>query len=353
MKKLKLVAALLAAAPMLSHADVTVYGSIRAGLNTYKTAKTDQTTTGVDDYSSRIGFKGNEDLGNGLKAIWQVETGFAVDGTGSATGTSSGTFANRTSFVGLEGNFGKIRLGYLDDVTSETEATDIWYDSRKTGYAFPLYEGEDKLDTFTDGRYKNSIRYDTPNLYGFTGILQYGADETPQAGQPKATRLGARLGYSNAGFFGAYAYQAIQHQGVNNDQTSSINRIEAGYDANNLYLAATYNWVKYYPGAGASNNGVLPFNKFEGQSWAVTGAYTIGAFQPKVTYSQSIDPKIDGVKHNLDRKQFAVGLDYSLSKRSLIGVQYAQINYEDGFKTDLGFKGTKSDSIGVYMKHNF
>jgi predicted porin len=118
MKKLKLVAVLLAAAPLLSHADVTVYGSIRGGVNVYKTAKTNQTITGVDDYSSRIGFKGNEDLGNGLKAIWQVESGFALDGTGKATGTSSGTFANRMSFVGLEGGFGKIRLGYLTDVTS-------------------------------------------------------------------------------------------------------------------------------------------------------------------------------------------------------------------------------------------
>ncbi|MCW3481448.1 porin [Neisseriaceae bacterium JH1-16] len=354
MKKLKLIAALVAAAPLLSHADVTIYGSIRAGLNTYKSAETNQRINGVDDYNSRIGFKGNEDLGNGLKAIWQVETGFAVDGTNGEPGTtSSGAFANRASFVGLEGNFGTVRLGNLVDVTSDTESTDIWYDSRKSGFTFPLYEYENKLETFTDTTFKNSIRYDSPNLYGFTGTLHYGADESAQAGRPKGTRLGARLGYSNnAGFFGAYAYQAIQNQGANNDKTSAINRIEAGYDANNLYLAATYNWSKYYPGVGAIHHDGVNFTKFEGQIWALTAAYTIGAFQPKVTYSQASDPKIDGGHYKLDRQQFAVGVDYLLSKRSRAGLEYGQINYGEGFKKDLGWKSDKSNSVGVYLKYD-
>jgi hypothetical protein len=81
MKKLVLAAAIAAAMPVLAHADVTIYGSIRAGLDSMKSTDTSfKSSTGVDDFASRIGFKGNEDLGNGLKAIWQVETGMNVDG---------------------------------------------------------------------------------------------------------------------------------------------------------------------------------------------------------------------------------------------------------------------------------
>ncbi|MCW3478410.1 porin [Neisseriaceae bacterium JH1-16] len=353
MKKQKLVAVLLAVAPLLSHADVTVYGSIRGGLNVYKNAQTNQTTTGVDDYSSRIGFKGNEDLGNGLKAIWQVESGLAIDGTGSATGTSSGTFANRMSFVGLQGDFGKIRLGYLDDVTTETEATDIWYDSRQVNLAFPIYDnGVDLIGNFGDSRIKNSVRYDTPNLAGFSGILQYGADETSTAGKPKQTQLGARLAYTNSGFFGAYAYQAKQNQGANNDKTSAINRIEAGYDANNLYLAATYNWLTGY--GNGTKFGINDANaELKSQSWALTAAYQFGAFKPKLTYSQYKDPKVDGVSQDWGVKQVAVGLDYSLSKRTLIGVQYAQMTFDQGYQTVTKSAGDKSSVFGTYMKHNF
>ncbi|MDN0075477.1 porin [Crenobacter sp. SG2303] len=353
MKKLKLVAALLAAAPLLSHADATIYGSIRTGMDWFKDAHTNQSSMGVDDYSSRIGFKGNEDLGSGLKAIWQVENGFDSSGKGG-TGSASGTFANRTTFVGLQGDFGKVRLGYLDDVTSETEATDIWYDARRSGLAFPLYEGNDLIGAFGDGRFKNSIRYDTPDLAGFSGILQYGFDETAPAGQPKAGQWGARLAYTYSGFFGAYAYQAKFNQGSNHGQTASINRIEGGYDANNLYLAATYNWNKSFGDAtGLGIGSTDTAAELKSETWAVTASYDIGAFKPKLTYSQYKSPKVDGQEVDWGRKQVAVGLDYSLSKRTLLGVQYAQIKNDHGYQVANGDKGDKSSSAGVYLKHNF
>jgi len=366
MKKLKLISTLLALSPVLAHADVTLYGSIRGGVNVYKNAQTDQTTTGVDDYSSRIGFKGDEDLGNGTKAIWQVENGFALDGTGKSTGTSSGTFANRSSFVGLQGNFGKLRLGYLDDVTTETEASDVWYDSRRVNLTFPVYDNfVDLFGGFGDASLKNSVRYDTPNLAGFSGILQYGADETPAAGKPKRNQLGARLAYTNAGFFGAYAYQSIQHQGANSDKTASINRVEAGYDANQLYLAATYNWLNSYgdgntaldangvPEGDAAKLGLNPFAEIKSQSWALTAAYQLGAFKPKLTYSQYRDPLVDGVRQNWGIKQVAVGLDYALSKHAVLGVQYAQMQFDQGYKQVTHSVGDKSSALGTYLKYNF
>lgn len=63
MKKLVLAAAIAAALPVIAQADVTIYGSIRGGLDSMKSADTGfKSQTGVDDFGSRLGFKGNEDL---------------------------------------------------------------------------------------------------------------------------------------------------------------------------------------------------------------------------------------------------------------------------------------------------
>ena len=66
-----------------------------------------KTATEIADYGSRIGFKGHEHLGNNLNAIWQVEQNTSIAGGNSG-------FANRESFIGLEGGFGKVRAGNLN-----------------------------------------------------------------------------------------------------------------------------------------------------------------------------------------------------------------------------------------------
>ncbi|ATP33633.1 hypothetical protein CR207_15790 [Chromobacterium violaceum] len=79
MKK-SLIALLVATLPAAAFADVTIYGKIKGGVEYVDNGVTKQTN--VDDLGSRIGFKGSEDLGNGLKTIWQVETGFGIDASG-------------------------------------------------------------------------------------------------------------------------------------------------------------------------------------------------------------------------------------------------------------------------------
>jgi predicted porin len=135
-------------------------------------------TTGIDDFSSRIGFKGRT-LDGQLQAIWQVETGMAMDGVATG-GSGSGTLANRMSFVGLQGSWGKLRAGFIDDVLTNTEATDIFSSPRReasSGIAYPLYEARDIFGShnYGDSRAKNSLRYDSPRILGMEAALQYGA----------------------------------------------------------------------------------------------------------------------------------------------------------------------------------
>ncbi|WP_199102224.1 porin [Aquitalea sp. ASV11] len=369
MKKLVLAAAIAAAMPVLAHADVTIYGSIRAGLDSMKSTDTSfKSSTGVDDFASRIGFKGNEDLGNGLKAIWQVETGMNVDGV-ATSGTGAGTFANRTSFVGVEGNFGKLRLGYIDDVLAETESTDNLYGPRRdasTGIAFPLYEGTDVFGAYGDGRVKNGVRYDSPDLNGFNAMVQLGSGEAQVSGGKKTgNTLGTRLAYANSGFFGAYAYMAKYNTVA--DHNSGIHRVEFGYDANNLYLAATLQrstlwgnaWATNSDGsqavAGIANTTVANTgaNKLTSNVWAVNVAYTIGAFKPSFVYSKRSSVKVDGQSQDWGATQWAAALDYSLSKRTMVEAGYGQVKEDKGAQTAMGWAQDKATITWVMLKHNF
>ncbi|PXX43421.1 porin [Aquitalea magnusonii] len=369
MKKLVLVAAIAAAMPVLAQADVTIYGSIRAGLDSMKSTDTNfKSSTGVDDFASRIGFKGSEDLGNGLKAIWQVETGLNVDGV-ATSGTGSGTFANRTSFVGVEGNFGKVRLGYIDDVLGETESTDNLYGPRRdasTGMAFPLYEGTDVFGAYGDGRVKNGVRYDSPDLNGFNAMVHLGSGEAQAAGGKKTgNTLGTRLAYANAGFFGAYAYMAKYNTVA--DHNSGVHRVEFGYDANNLYLAATLQkttlwgdaWAKNTDGSYAvsgiagttiANTGA---NKLTSRSWALNAAYTIGAFKPSFVYSKRSSVKVDGQSQDWGASQWAAALDYTLSKRTMVEAGYGQVKEDKGAQTAQGWAQDKATITWLMLKHNF
>ena len=110
----KLIAIAIAgamAAPMAAHAgEATIYGVMDVSIDAFDnddTSAANDSSTGVSSNSSRIGFKGAEDLGGGMKAVWQVETGINL-------GNGTTTWAGRNSFAGLAGGFGTFILGKHD-----------------------------------------------------------------------------------------------------------------------------------------------------------------------------------------------------------------------------------------------
>ncbi len=112
MNKNRLLALALAALPVGAFAsDVEIYGKLTGAIESTHTTysgESGNTTTKVESYDSYIGFKGNEDLGNGLKAIWQVEQNIQLDGS-----RAQQDWASRETFVGLSGAWGTVQAGYL------------------------------------------------------------------------------------------------------------------------------------------------------------------------------------------------------------------------------------------------
>ncbi|MCW3479900.1 porin [Neisseriaceae bacterium JH1-16] len=377
----KLIALLLATLPAAAMADVTLYGDIEASIENGKALNYNQrdaagnptlkNVSKIDDTGSYIGFKGNEDLGNGLKAIWQVEQGLNIDGTsGDGSGNGyGGTFATRDSFVGLSGGFGTVKLGKISTyLNSDMEKMDPWiYGAGNNG----LY-----TMTFNDGRLKNSIRYDAPAIVpGLKISAQYGFDETRTVNPINGKRANAGqyafgLGYENSGFYGDLGYVGQRDQGTDSDQTAYYWRAEAGYNANNLLVAAAYQQTKTFNDAAFAIQGVSPtianvaagLNALNGTAnadvkqseAALTVGYTIGAFTPMATYAKGWDAKVGGNKLNdTGYDQFVVGVNYALSKRTNTYISYGQKKYDSALANFANVGGDKENTVAVGLQHKF
>ena len=264
MKK-SLIALTLAALPVAAMADVTLYGQVKAGVeisqvkvkkagtNGAKAVETKtKTATEIADYGSRIGFKGHEHLGNNLNAIWQVEQNTSIAG-------GDKEWASRESFIGLEGGFGKIRAGKLNStVKDSSDNVDQWESSN----------GALNLSVFTrvdDSKRAVSVRYDSPVFAGFSASVQYTPRDNANPAdkydhnKPSRDTYYAGLNYENSGFFGQYAGGFRKNSVDTKD--GNVQRLVAGYDANNLFVSVAGQYAKNWETLGdyaqAQSNGVV------------------------------------------------------------------------------------------------
>ncbi|WP_050894913.1 trimeric porin PorB [Neisseria meningitidis] len=299
MKK-SLIALTLAALPVAAMADVTLYGTIKAGVETSRSvahngaqAASVETGTGIVDLGSKIGFKGQEDLGNGLKAIWQVEQKASIAGTDSGWG-------NRQSFIGLKGGFGKLRVGRLNSVLKDTGDINPW-DSKSD------YLGVNKIAE-PEARLI-SVRYDSPEFAGLSGSVQYALNDN--AGRHNSESYHAGFNYKNGGFFMQYGGAYKRHQNVDNVKIEKyqIHRLVSGYDNDALYASVA---VQQQDAKLVKDNSHNPQTEV-----AATLAYRFGNVTPRVSYAHGFKAKIKGKKDaDTQYDQVIVGADYDFSKRT-------------------------------------
>ncbi len=337
----KLIALAVAALPMAAMADVTLYGTIEASIENGKSLSYSggaaKSTTRIDDTGSLIGFKGSENLGNGLKAIWQVEQALSIDGTNV---NGNNTWATRDSFVGLTGNFGTVRLGKLSSyLNSDMEKYDAWiYGAGVNG---ATVTSANTLDT----RYNNSIRYDSPSLNGFKVAAQYGFDETRTTVKGNRSNkavwsLGA--GYENAGYYADIGYVSFQDTDASASKDGNYWRLEGGYNANNLLVALAYGQSKLYSGAADAT---------KAKEAALTVGYTMGALTPKFTYAHVWDTKVNGTKADDGINQYVIGVDYALSKRTTAYTSFGYVKHDNIIVA--GTDERKERTLAVGVQHKF
>src|SRR5258708_34865141 len=151
----------------------------------------------IESSNSNFGVRGQEKLGGGLKAIWQLETAFSVDSNNSA-------FAQRDSFIGLSSKtWGTVKLGrmdtpfknYGDDLSFLGVSSGNFVSTsnvlRKTGF------GTNSASSFHLRR-ANVMQYESPEFAGFNGAVQYSTDETDTSTRHPHVWSGA-IGYERGG----------------------------------------------------------------------------------------------------------------------------------------------------------
>ncbi|HWZ48799.1 MAG TPA: porin [Herbaspirillum sp.] len=235
MKKSLLALAVLGsfAAAAQAQTSVTIYGIVDMGV--FYQNKAGAHNNGLFSVNSgelsgsRLGFKGSEDLGGGLKANFVLEMGFnANNGSGAQQDAGSTTFFGRTSTVGLSGGFGSVNIGRQTDFAYSGTAGGMNTFSH-AGYVtnFSTVDGN-KQARLQGDRTNNSIRYDMPSMNGLNGGVMYGLGQ--QAGGGSAGSVyAAGLKYDNGPLaFGGDYYQS--KVGLTPADRNLINNVTASAD---------------------------------------------------------------------------------------------------------------------------
>ncbi len=324
MKRTLIVAAIsmLATGAALAQSSVTIYGRLNVTAESQKLngVKTSQ----LNNNSSRIGFKGSEDLGGGLRAGFQLESGFDV-----STGAAASSFFGRRSEVNLSGEFGKIRLGNFFSDAYYATADYISNHNHDTG------RSADALYAYI-GRNGNKIAYATPE---FVKGLSLQGSVSAGEGAP-----GQKRSYD---FAANYTLGALQ-LGLGYEKNDSIK------DAKQVAFRAAYEFGPVVLGAyiQRDTNG-FGAGLGDRTTYRLSGMYTLGASEFHVNAGRAGD--YDKAA-NSSAKQYTLGYNYNLSKRTKV---YTYVTKIDAGKATINndgktlFYGGDSSSVAVGVRHNF
>lgn len=324
--------------------------------------------------SSRLGFRGVEDLGGGLAASFWLEAPITNDD--GATGVS--TFSRRST-VSLSGNFGEVRLGrdYKPTFWNYT----VFDPFGTNGAGTALIQRATGAVENSNVRASNTVGYFLPkNLGGFYGQVQYGFHEQAKYDNALQGSLndnsrggrywGGRFGYANGPLDVAVAYGEQTNTSswaAGTDRTAKNFNVGASYDFGVVKLFGQYANVK----GKTDYNGLVnapvynPATKLEGYLLGVTapvGAGLIRASYGHVKTKVDVDPNIwltnpFYYSENPKADQLAVGYVHNLSKRTALYATVAYIKNKNGAAYSAGsgnidvapiLTGTFNGAQGVY-----
>ncbi|HEX7681937.1 MAG TPA: porin [Trinickia sp.] len=356
-----LAAAMAFAAPAFAQNSVTLYGVIDEGFNYTNNVQGSHNYELASGFAqgSRWGLKGAEDLGNGLKAVFQLENGFDVN---SGRLNQGGRMFGRQAYVGLSSQFGTVTLGRqydsLVDYLAPTTANGSW-----GGYL--LSHPFDNDNTDNSFRVNNTIKYASPDYAGlqFGGTYSFSND----TGFSNNRQYSVGGQYSNGGLLVAAAYLHANNPGATpggaiatNDANFVSSRLRVfGGGVNYTFGPATAGFVYTNttvtnPISGAyltSADSLVPLTgplagstvtRLRFQNFELNGKYQLSpALYVGAQYvytMENYDTTLGGVKPKVHT--FGLMVDYNLSKRTDIYIQGA-------------FQKVAGDSTGSSLDHAY
>jgi GBP family porin len=376
MKKTLLAAALLAGFAGVAQAEtsVTLYGIIDTGIGYNKISGAPDALNangsrfgminGVQN-GSRWGLRGSEDLGDGLRAVFQLESGFD---SGNGKSAQNGRLFGRQATIGLASDsWGQLDFGRQTNISSKyfgsIDPFGAGFGQANIGAAFSAANTQ---------RYDNMVMYQTPSFSGFQfGIgYSFNADDQNTAQTGFATADNTRaittgLRYVNGPLNVAFSYDQLNGSNkMANTFTEATPRMYAiggSYDFEVVKLALAYARTTdgWFAGQGLNSNaGNIGFNSnifadgFKANSYMVGLSAPIGGASKLFGSWQMVDPSGDGklsTLQNTDQTMqiFSLGYTYDLSKRTNL---YAYGSYAKNYAF---VEDVKSTAVGVGIRHRF
>lgn len=299
-------------------------------------SKTNSRFNGGQAAGNRIGFKGVEDLGNGLKAVFVLERGFALD-TGSDINTGDNVSGfNRQAYVGLSGSYGTV-VGGLVYTPYYTLVSGLDPFADGTVGTYHNVKG-DINGLFNPVRVNNTVAYVSPSWSGFNFTAAYSNNALAD---DSATRNAANDNvYALAGNYVApdwnvglsYHYIAAGKEAGVARGLKGVHNITLGgaYDFKAVKVSAFVSYDK----ANAKTEGFFPNNK---KSLSQTN-FMLGAVAPfgKHAVKGSFNYSYNSKNQYGKAWQFAVGYDYNFSKRTNFYAAYSYINADKANNNRLG-----------------
>jgi len=369
----------LAGSMAAAQADVSVFGHIDTSI----VASENYTTEGRSENSfvcttCSIGFKGSEDLGNGLKAIFSID--FQYDTTKRNTGKASASassdntpvgvddngdpiyavtdvkdtssITDRDQWLGLAGNFGQIRVGTIStSYKSHGAMLDPAYrtviQQRDWGLQSVLHTGAGEKG---QGRATNTARYDTPDWNGLKGTAHYTLNSDERGQSFNAWGAGAQ--YTNGGLLVFADYITANADGDSNDEAYKVG---AKFTFGNFAVFGQYEIDDGLISAGNLAYGYLRGSGVTGVDdgadlWMLGGTYTMGNNTLYGAYSSSEDADdarlASGASVDTGYDAWEVGAIHSMSKQTLVYLGYGDISYNENDVDD-------STGFALGMKHKF
>lgn len=359
-KVIALAVAGLVSGVAFAQSNVTIYGIADVGMEVGKYSDKGIQTRVQSGQSagSRLGFKGEEALGNGLKAMFVLESGISMDTGntshgGQGTAGTAGPLFGRQSFAGISSDkFGAVTFG-----RQYTTAFNTLVKADAFGYGLGAQLGNTVAKVPGAGsRWDNAVFYKSPSFAGFSATAGYssgfdttinGAEtlnyKTLSSPEKQNTRgVTAAAAYENGPAYVGLAY--VETQGAN---TATTDLMTKGYQLGGSFDFKVVKAFASYASGKSTSAGNADTAKANG--WSVGAKAPFGNHSVMAQYSKLNDK----LATDADYSVWGVGYEYAMSKRTALYAAYAKGDNKNAAAYSLDGAAAGASAIGTNSQAAF
>jgi predicted porin len=315
-------------------AEVSITGKI-SGVYAWSKSVDGTSLNGVKDAESEIDFVGNEDLGNGLKAVWQMNNNVHIAASPLGNNANNDTFASGDTWLGLSGGFGAVKLGHGVNAYGDGYWNGNFYDLGDHGPDKGVGGVIGKGDA---GGQKGAIKYETPQFGHMNAAVSYAAAEKAGSGNGNTWAIGANWEEAMFGVHVGYTRQALV-DASQNDAGHVSDWLVAGKltPLAGLTLSAENDHSTLSDNAltGSVLSFAVPSNKGAQNSLSLRAEYKPQRLALRAGYIHTSNYKYD---RNVKRDEYLLGVGYDLSKRTSAFAEYLRSKVSSDARASEGLE---------------